>query len=186
MGLLSALKSRLFPPTLCRVARRGDSAATSDCIANTSLVVIGADLGESVPFDADQESVIAVIEAAVRKNAFDTGIHKYEFEGKTYLPLFTDSANAELFCGAYCSLLGHLHAFRLFTVPGAYIRQWIADGDTIIINPQCDNEVKLNPNQSSEIRDRLPVTNTFQAAQIVSVTLPMFGISRPIDFRPVA
>jgi len=183
---MSAIKSRFFPPTLCRVARRGDSVATADCIAKTSLVVIGADLGESVPFDADQESVIAVIEAAVRKNAFDTGIHKYEFDGKTCLPLFTDTATADSFCGAYCSLLGHIHVFRLFTVPGTYIRHWIAEGDFIIVNPQCNNEVELNPNQSSEIRDRLPVSNTFYAAQMVSVTLPMFGISRPIAFRPVA
>lgn len=148
--------------------------------------MIGADLGHSVPFDASQESVIAVIEAAARKNAFDAGIHKYEFEGKTYLPLFTDTASADSFCGAYCGLLGHIHAFRLFTVPGTYIRQWIAEGDIIIVNPQCDHEVEINPNQSAEIRDRLPVTNSFHAAQLVSVTFPMSGISRPIEFRPDA
>jgi hypothetical protein len=186
MGLLRALKNRLFPPTLCRVARRGDSVATADCIASTALVVIGADLGESVPFDADQGSVTAVIEAAARKKTFDGSIHKYELDGKTFLPLFTDTATAESFCGAYCGLLGHVHAFRLFKVPGTYIRHWIADDDIIIVNPQYNNEVELKPNQSSEIRDRLPVTNTFHDAKIVSVTVPMLGISRPIEFRPDA
>ena len=55
MGLLSALKRRFFAPELCRAAKTGDVAATAQCIARTSVVVVGADLGDSVPFDADEK-----------------------------------------------------------------------------------------------------------------------------------
>lgn len=184
MGLLSALKSRFFPPELCRLAKLGDPAATAACIARKPLVVIGADLGACVPFDADPNSVVTMTEAAAHKKPFDGDIHKYHVEGETFLPIFTDREAAELFCGAYCSLLGQIHAFRLFLVPGAYIRNWIADQDVIVVNPQGRNEVEINRRKSQAIRERLPEVHAFSDAKFISLALPMAGLSRPIEFGP--
>jgi len=184
MGLLSALKSRFFPPELCRVAKIGDVSAIAQCMAGTSVVVIGRDLGDSVPFDAGQGVITAIVEAAAEKKSFDGDIHKYEIEGETFLPVFTDTAAAESFCGAYVSLLGHIHAFRLFEVPGAFIRKWIADDDIIVINPQCSNEVEIDKGKSESVCRSIAETDDLSGARFVSVALPMLGISQPIDFGP--
>jgi hypothetical protein len=184
MGLLSALKSRFFPPELCRVAKLGDPATTAECIARTGVVVIGADLGGSIPFDADDNSVTTIIGAAAREKRFEGGVHKYEIDGEKFLPIFTDREAAEVFCGAYCSLLGRIHAFRLFAIPGGYIRQWIADQDFIVVNSQSNNEVKIDQSKSQLIRERLPETRTSCDAKFVSLALPRVGVSRTIEFSP--
>jgi hypothetical protein len=184
MGLLSALKSRFFPPELCRLAKLGDPATTAESIARTPVVVIGADLGGSIPFDADLNSITTIVEAALQKKPFEGSIHKYEIDGETFLPIFTDRDAAELFCGAYCSLLGRIHAFRLFAILGGYIRSWIADQDIIVVNSQSNNEVKINQSKSQLIRERLPETRTSCDAKFVSIALPMVGVSRPIQFSP--
>jgi hypothetical protein len=183
MGLLATLKERFFPPELCRVAKAGDSANIADCLARTAVVVIGADVGVPVPFDADDNSVIGALEAAAKKS-FDCEIHKYNIHGDVFIPIFTDVPAAESFCGAYYSLLGHIHAFRLFTILGAYIRHWINDQDFIVVNPQGNNEVEIDHNKSSAICTRLSESDTFSDAHFVSLALPMAGISRTIEFAP--
>lgn len=184
MGLMSALKSRFFSPEICRVAKSGNVASIVECIAHTQLVVVAADLGNSVPLDADEQSVISMIHAATRKKRFDGDIHKYEIDGKAFLPVFTDRSTAELFCGAYCDLIGCIHAFRLFAIPGPYIRNWIADDDVIVVNPQSNNEVEFHHDHSQAIRDRLPGVDDYNEARFLSLALPMAGISQTIEFRP--
>jgi len=184
MGLLSALKNRFFPPELCRIAKAGDVAATVDCLARTSVVVVAADLGDSAATDADRGAIIAIVEAAAQKKSFDGEVHKYEIDGEVFLPVFTDAAAAELFCGAYVSLLGHVHAFRLFRVPGACVRNWIADEDMIVVNPQSNNEVEIDRSKSEAIRAGLTETDNSDDAEFVSLVLPMAGIAKAIEFSP--
>ena len=90
MGFLSALKSRLFPPELCRVAKTGDVSAAAQCFARRSVVVVAADLGDSFPFDAQLETVTPIVEAAAHKESFEGEIHKYEIDDRVFLPIFTD------------------------------------------------------------------------------------------------
>jgi hypothetical protein len=184
MGLLSALKNRFFAPELCRVAKAADVAATAECIGRSSVVVIGADLGNSVPLNPEHDAVLAIVEAAAQKKSFEGSVHKYEIDGETFLPIFTDPLAAESFCGAYVSLLNRIHAFRIFRVPGAYIGRWIAGGDVLVVNPQNNNEVEIDRAKSQAIRARLPGTDGFADAQFVSLALPMPGVSRPIEFTP--
>lgn len=184
MGLFSALRDRLVTPELCRVAKKTDTAATVECLARTPVVVVGADLGHSVQRDAEESQIIGVVEAAAQKKSFDGEVHKYVIDGQAYLPVFTDVAAADAFCGAYVDLLGHIHAFRLFRVPGAYLRHWIADGDVIVVNSQSDHEVEIDSNSSGAIRDGLPDTNGFTQTEFLNLVLPMPGISRTIEFRP--
>jgi hypothetical protein len=184
MGLFSSLKTRFFPPELCRVAKTSDVSAITECIGRTSVVVIGRDLGDSAPFDSQQDVIMAIAEAAAQKKSFDGDIHKYEIDGATFLPVFTDTAFAESFCGAYASLLGRFHAFRLFRVPGTYISSWICNNDIIVVNPQSDNEVEIDRSKSSAICTGLALTDNFSGAHFVSLVLPMPGISRPIEFCP--
>jgi hypothetical protein len=184
MGLLSALKSRLFSPELCRVAKTGDMAAVARCLAREPVVVIGADLGDSFLVGAQPDAVFKTVGAVAQKKSFEGEIHKYEIDGEIFVPVFSDSAAAELFCGAYCSLLGRIHAFRLFTVPGAYIRHWIADGDTVVVNPQSSNEVEIDPIRSQDMCMLLPKPEGLNDAQFLSLVLPCPGISSPIEFLP--
>jgi len=184
MDLLSTLKSRFFPPELCRIAKTGDVAAIVDFLARTSVVVVAADLGDSAPMDADPNAIIAIVEAAGQRKSFDGEVHKYELDGEVFLPVFTDAAAAELFCGAYVSLLGQIHAFRLFRVPGAYVRNGIADKNIIVVNPQSDNEVEIDRSKSEAIRAGLTETDDLNDAKFLSLALPAAGISQPIEFTP--
>ena len=184
MGLLYSLKSRFFPPELCRVAKSADETRIAACLSRTSVLVIGADLGDPLPFDADQGSTIAIVEAAAERKSFDGDVHKYSIESETFLPIFTDSIAAEMFCGAYVSLLNRLHAFRLFCVPGASVRAWIGENETLIVNPQGPSEVKIDGEMSSAIRALLPSSGDPCEAQLVSVALPVPGVSRTIEFGP--
>jgi hypothetical protein len=186
MSLLSALRDRLFSPELCRVAKKTHIAATIECLARTPVVVVGADLGSSVQRDAAENQIIAMVEAATEKKSFDGHVHKYVVDGQAYLPVFTDVAAAEAFCGAYVDLLGCIHAFRLFRVPGTFLRQWIADGDVIIVNSQGNHEVEIDPHRSGAIRDALTASNGSTQAEFLCLVLPMPGISRSIEFRPDA
>ena len=95
MRLLSALRGRFFSPELCRVAKTTDIAVTIECLARSPVVVVGADLGRSVQFDAKESEIIAIAEAATQKKSFDGEIHKYAIDDHTYLPVFTDVATAE-------------------------------------------------------------------------------------------
>ncbi len=184
MGLFSGIKSRLFPPELSRVAKTGDASTIAECISRTSIVVIAADLGDSISFDTDQQSAIALVEAATQKKTFDGSVHKYEIDGSTFLPIFTDVPTAEAFCGAYCGLLNHIHAFRLFTAPGAYLRDWIAEQDFIVVNPQSHNEVEIDRSNSLMIREQLPNPDQINEIQFTSLVIPMIGISQTVEFAP--
>lgn len=184
MRLFSALRSRIFPPELCRVAKSGDVPEIVSCLARTSVVVIAADLGDSVPLNAPRSATIAIVKSAAERKSFDGDIHKYEIDGEIFLPVFTDAAAAETFCGAYVGLLGRIHAFRLFKVPGNYLRHWIADQDIIVVNPQSSNEVEMQRGKSEGIRAGLPEIGSFNQAEFVSVVLPMAGISQSIEFGP--
>ncbi len=184
MGLLYTLKSRLFPPELCRVAKSADATGIAACLSRAAVVVIGADLGDPLPLDADQDAVIAIVEAAAQNKSFDGDVHKYSIESEIFLPIFTDPVAAEMFCGAYVSLLNHLHAFRLFCVPGASVRVWIREKETMIVNPQSPGEVEIDREISSTIRALLPEADGHGEAQLVSVALPMLGVSRTIEFAP--
>lgn len=184
MGLLSALNARLFAPELCRVAKTRNVASVIECLSRFSVLVIGADLGKYVALDVDEQELIAIVEAAAQNKRFDGDIHKYLIDGDTFLPVFTDARAAEWFCGAYVDLLKHIHCFRIFRVPGAYVGNWIADGDIIVVNPQSNHEVEINRQDSEAIRAGLPATDDFSEVQFVSVALPMAGISRPIEFSP--
>ena len=184
MRLFSALKNRIFAPELCRVATAGDVPEIVSCLARTPVVVIAADLGDSVPMNAERSATIAIVEAAAERKSLDGDIHKYEIDGEIFLPLFTDVAAAEAFCGAYVSLLERIHAFRLFRVPGRYLRNWIADRDVIVVNPQSSNEVEISRGKSEAIRAGLAETGSLGDVQFVSVVLPMAGISQAIEFGP--
>lgn len=184
MRLLSALKDRIFPPQLCRTANAGDVPEIVDCLARTFVVVIAAELGDSVPMNAERSATIAIVKSAAERKSFEGDIHKYEIDGETFLPVFTDVAAAEAFCGAYVSLLGRIHAFRLFRVPGRYLRNWIADRDVIVVNSQSSNEVEINRGKSGAIRAGLAETGSLDDVQFVSVVLPMAGISQAIEFGP--
>jgi hypothetical protein len=184
MGLLSALRARFFSPELCRVAKKTDIAATIECLARTPVVVVGADLGNAVQFGEEESQIITIAEAAAQKKSFEGDIHKYVIDDQVYLPVFTDAAAAGAFCGAYVDLLGHIHAFRLFRVPGAYLRHWIADGDMVIVDSQSNHEVEIDPSGSRAVRDGLPDSSGFEQAEFLSLVLPIPGISRPIEFRP--
>ena len=184
MGLLSALTNRFFPPELCRVAKTGDVARIVDCLARTSVVVVAADLGDSVPLNGERDALISILESAAQRKSFSGDLHKYKIDGEIFLPVFTDAAAAETFCGAYVSLVGHIHAFRLFRVPGRYLRKCIADQDIIVVNPQSINEVEIDRGKSDGIRAGLPETASLNDAEFVSVVLPMAGISQAIEFGP--
>lgn len=183
MGLLSAIKSRLFPPELCRVAKTGDATAVSELLNRTNVVVVGAQLGPAIPFDAEQQSAIDAIESAANNKAFD-GVLRFDVDDDTFLPIFTDQTAAESFCGAYCSLLGHIHAYRLFTVPGHYIRDAIDDNDFIVVNPQYGNEAEIDRSKSKSIRDKLSGSDALDQAQFLSLAVPMIGVPSTIEFAP--
>ena len=184
MSLLYSLKSRFFPPELSRVSRSGDAKMISDCLSRNTVVVIGADLGEPLPFDADQDAVLDIVEAAAQRKSFDGLAHKFSYEGQRYLPVFTDPVAAEMFCGSYVSLLGHLHAFRLFRVPGASVGCWIEDNDVLIVNSQSPGEAEISGETSREIGVLLGDSGDPHQARFLSVALPMFGATQAIEFGP--
>lgn len=183
MRLLSAIKLRLFPPELCRIAKSGDAAALSELLNRSTVVVVGADLGPPIPFDAEPQVAIDAIETAAHNKAFD-GVLRFDVDDDSFLPIFTDQTAAESFCGAYCSLLGHTHAYRLFSIPGHYIREAIDENDFIVVNPQYVNEAEIDRSQSKSIRDRLLSSESPDQAQFLSLAIPMTGVRNTIEFSP--
>ena len=184
MSLLYSLKNRFFPPELSRVSKSGDAKVVSECLSRTTVVVIGADLGDPLPFDADQDVVLAIVEAAAEKRSFDGLAHKFSYESQRYLPVFTDPVAAEMFCGAYVSLLGRLHAFRLFRVPGASVGSWLDDNDVLVVNSQGPGEVKISGESSREIGALLGDSGDLRQARFLSVALPMLGVTQTMEFGP--
>ena len=184
MSLLYSLKSRFFPPELSRVSKSGDVSAISECLSRIGVVVIGADLGDPLPFEADQDTVLAVVEAAALRKSFEGQAHKFSYENQRYLPVFTDPVAAEMFCGAYVTLLGQLHAFRLFRVPGACVGSWIDDNDILIVNSQAPSEAEISGESSREMGALLGGSVDPRQAQLLSVALPMLGVARVVEFGP--
>lgn len=173
----------MFPKSLSATARSGDIAALCMQMTKSPVVVIGADIGDGIPTGTpNPDQVLAIAEAAASKRSFD-GSHKYELDGVRYLPVFSDATAANLFCGAYVDLLSHVHAFRLFSVPGAALASSIADTDTLVINPQSDDEVELTREHSLALRKSLEGSKPADPA-ILSVTIPVPGVDEEITFPP--
>ena len=186
MGLLSALKNRLFPPALCRLAKRGEAPAIVKHLSQVTVVVLGADIGTGVSYIPTEDALELMVETAAQKKSFDNDVLKYDYDGETFLPIFTDETAAQKFCGSYCSLLEQIHAFRLFAVPGSYIGAWMGHGDILVINPQSDNEVEIDSTDTNLIRSQLPTQNDFGHARFLALVFPMHGVSKTIEFKPAS
>jgi hypothetical protein len=101
-----------------------------------------------------QSDALRIAEAAAIKKKLDD-VHRYEYDGVKYLPIFTSRKTAEGFCGTYSDLIQKIHAYRIFPISGGMIRRWIRTGDVLVINPQDNDEVRLDAKDSAKIGELL-------------------------------
>jgi hypothetical protein len=185
MSRLISFFARLFAPKIFKAFKSGNASAIATQLANTRMVVVGANIGNGVSIDAlpaEADQIPKLVEAAARMKQYD-GVLKFESDGNKYLPIFDDAAAANAFCGAYVDLLCSVHAFRLFTVSASAIVASLDDSDTVIFNAQNDDEVELTNEQTRRVKGLLRTNNSAEP-QFLSVTVPVPGVEEDITFTP--
>lgn len=182
--VLKSLLSWLFPKPRARNKATHDFASLCNLIKHSPVVVLGADIGDGVPVGNRSDLLPKVTEYAAQRQAFD-GVHKFDLDGTTFLPIFSDATSAKEFCGAYVDLLSDIHAFRLFRISGPVLASCIGDNDTVVFNSQNDDEVELTSEQSRELKQSLE-TGVAQETVFLSIALPVPGVEREITFAPNA
>lgn len=180
--VLKSLLSWLFPKPRVRNKSTHDSASLCNLIKHSTVIVLGADIGDGVPIGNRSNLLPQITEYAAKRQAFD-GVHKFDLGGTIFLPIFSDARSAKDFCGAYVDLLSNIHAFRLFRISGSVLASCIGDNDTVVFNSQSDDEVVLTSEQSWELKRSLE-TGVAQEAVFLSIALPIPGVEREISFAP--
>ena len=178
--VLKSLLSWLFSKPRVRNASPQDLASLRNRIEHSSVVVLGADIGDGVPVGNRSDQLPTITEYAAQRQAFD-GVHKFDLDGTICLPIFADATSAKEFCGAYVNLLSNIHAFRLFRISGPVLASYIDDNDTVVFNSQNDDEVELTSEQSRELKRSLE-TGVAHETVFLSIALPVPGVEREITF----
>ena len=172
----------MFPRPRVRIASQQDFASLRDRIGLSPVVVLGADIGDGVSLRDRSDQLPKITEYAAQRQGFD-GIHKFDLDGITFVPIFADETSAKEFCGAYVDLLSKIHAFRLFRISGSVLASFIGDNDTVVYNSQNDDEVELTCEQSRELKRSLETSGS-QNADFLSIALPVPGVEHEITFTP--
>ena len=180
--VLKSLLSWFFPKPRVRIASPQSFVSLRNRLGLSSVVVLGADIGDGVPLGDRSDLIPKITEYAAQQQVFD-GIHKFDLDGITFVPIFADAASAKEFCGAYVDLLSKIHAFRLFRVSGPVLASFIDDNDMVVFNSQNDDEVELTCEQSRELKRSLE-TGVAQETHFLSIALPIPGVEREITFSP--
>lgn len=154
MSIFNSIKNVFRSPALIRAAQDGNLSEVANLLSRESIFVISKDIGEALSMQPQQSDALRIAEAAAVKKKFDD-VHRYEYDGVNYLPIFTTRKAAEGFCGAYSDLIQKIHAYSIFQVSGSMIRRWIRAGDVLVINPQDNDEVRLDVKGSAKIGELL-------------------------------
>lgn len=139
-------------------ALSGNPARYRQALIESELVVIHAELGEGLPFNAPEEAVLRMVEKAASVEPAEARFFTYEDEGRTHFPFFLTVLDAANFCGAYSGRENRLYAYQLMEIQGAAIIQWSRQFDNLVMNAQGDDEFKPGNEFISALRE-LPSSN---------------------------
>ncbi len=173
MSIFNSIKNAFRSPALIRAAKDGNLSEVAGLLSKETIFVISNDIGESLSMQPQQKDALRIAEAAAMNKTFDD-VHKYEYEGIHYLPIFTSRKAAEEFCGAYTGLIQKIHAYRIFEVSGGMLKRWIRTSDILVINPQDNNEVRLNEKDSANVGQLLAGAQNEVIGEM-TVVLPLQG-----------
>lgn len=173
MSIFSSVKNAFRSPSLIRAAKNGNLSEIAGLLSKEIIYVISNDIGESISMQPQQKDVLGIAEAAALNKTFDD-VHKYEYDGVHYLPIFTSRKTAEEFCAAYTSLIQKIHAYRIFEVSGGMLKRWIRTGDVLVINAQDNNEVRLSEKDSAKVGELLMGAHN-EVIGDMTVVLPLHG-----------
>lgn len=171
MSFISSIRSAFGGPALVRLATSGNFSEFSKQLSKETIIVIAKDLGESTSMQPQEEEFKKIVEAAAYNKIFN-GALRYQYDGKTYLPIFTSKKTAEGFCGAYTDLIQRFHAYRLFNISGNMLPSLLQAGDVLVIDPQDDREVSLSVQETDKVRESADRETDYAIGEMY-VVLPM-------------
>ncbi|GAA5509114.1 hypothetical protein [Novipirellula caenicola] len=179
--MLKSFLSRLFAKPIARNAKVQDLESLRRAIQRSSIIVVGSDIGAGVDPSNRSDDLPKITEFAAQRKSFD-GAHKFELDGKRFLPIFLDTTSAKNFCGSYVDLLSEIHAFRLFRISGAALASCI-DDDVLVFNSQNNDEIEFSCEQSLELKEWLAMDGQSET-DFLSIALPVPGVDQEITFTP--
>jgi hypothetical protein len=150
MSIFNSIKNAFRSPALIRAAKDGNLSEIVSLLSKETIFVISKDIGESISMQPQQKDALRIAEAAAMNKNFDD-VCKYDYDGVHYLPIFISRKAAEEFCAAYSGLIQKIHAYRIFEVSGSMLKRWMRTGDVLVVNPQDNNEVRLNEKDSAKV-----------------------------------
>lgn len=152
VSILDSIKIKLFGSPLIRAAKSGDVSQLADIVAERTIFVISKDVGQPVSLPPTELEVMRISEAAAFNQVFDGDIFRYDYEGITFVPIFTSADAVDIFCGAYTDLIKKVYAYRVFEAPGTMLKVWLQRGDVLIFNPQGNDEAQLTEDRTATLR----------------------------------